>query len=120
MVRPELLFGTNFWFRCYRNPVQAASSYAAEAQAWRSAVELEAERRAHALRPRHRQDVRQLAQLVEALSAAVEAERKIRAELGELGSSALVDAGYEFGDLSQYNSLLSAWNRRMISAGLVD
>jgi hypothetical protein len=99
---------------------QAATSYSIEATSWKLALEAEARRRVEALRPRHRATVRKIAAAVEALSAAVEQERGIRRELGEVGSSALVDASYEFGSLAEYGSLVSTWNRRLLQAGVLD
>jgi hypothetical protein len=99
---------------------EAASTYAIESAAWKLALENEARRRAEALRPRHRAAVRKIAQLVEQLSAAVEQEREVRRELGEVGSTALVDAGCELGSLADYNSPLSVWNRRVLQAGLLE
>jgi hypothetical protein len=90
---------------------QAAERYGREA---------EAHRRAEALRPKHKAAVRRIAKAVEELSAAVEQEREVRRELGELGSTALVDAGCEFGVLSEYGSALSSWNRRLLQAGVLD
>jgi hypothetical protein len=72
------------------------------------------------MRPRHRAVVKRIAQLAEQLSAAVEAERAVRAELSEVGSSALADAGREFGTLHEYNSTLSGWNRRMLAEGALE
>jgi hypothetical protein len=96
---------------------QAATSYAIESTAWRMALEAEAARRAEALKPRHKAAVRKIAAAVEALSAAVEGEREIRRELGEVGSAALADAGREFGSLHEYNSTLSSWNRHVLAEG---
>ena len=87
---------------------QAAASYSIESAAWRMAVEDEARRRAELVRPRHQAAVKRIGQLVEQLSLAVQAERAIRAELTEVGSHALPDAGREFGVLSEYGSLLSS------------
>ena len=98
----------------------AATAFALESAAWCVAVEAEAARRAEWLRPRHRAAVRRLGQLVEQLSAAVEAERAVRAELAEVGSAALPDAGREFGSMHEYNSTLRAWNRRVLAEGALD
>jgi hypothetical protein len=94
-----------------------ATKYSIESAAWRAALEAEARRRGEAVRPRHREAVRKIAQLVEQLSAAVEAERAVRAELAEVGSAALPDAGREFGTLHEYSSVLSSWNRRVLAEG---
>ena len=94
-------------------------SYMTEAEAWRAAVEDEGARVAAAVRPRHRAAVGRIAKAVEALSAAIEAEREVRRELVGLGSFALVDAGHEFGTLAEYNSPLSVWNRRVLGSKLV-
>jgi hypothetical protein len=93
----------------------AATSYTIESASWRAALETEARRRAEQVRPRHRAAVKRIAQLVEQLSAAVEAERAVRAELAEVGSNALADASREFGSLHDYNSTLSSWNRRVLA-----
>jgi hypothetical protein len=99
----------------------AATVFALESAAWRTALEAEADRRAAALRPRHKAAVRRIAQLVEQLSLAVEAERAVRAELAEVGGNgALPDAGREFGSLHEYGSTLSSWNRRMLAEGALD
>jgi hypothetical protein len=100
---------------------QMATAYSIEAASWKLALEDEARRRAEALRPKHRAAVRKIAATVEALSAAVEQEREVRRELGEVGAlGALPDAGHEFGTLAEYSSKLSTWNRRVLSAGLLD
>ena len=97
---------------------QQAESYSVEAAAWRAAVEAESARRAEALRPRHRAACRRIAQLVEQLSLAVEAERAVRAELAEIGAGgALPDGSRELGSLAEYGSTLSAWNRRLLHEG---
>jgi hypothetical protein len=96
---------------------QTATRYSIEATSWRLALEAEAARRAEQVRPRHRAAVKRIAQLVEQLSLAVEAERAIRAELAEVGSSALPDASRELGSLNEFNSVLSSWNRRMLAEG---
>jgi hypothetical protein len=71
--------------------------------------------------PRHRAAVKRIAGLVEQLSAAVEAERAVRAELGEVGGTgALPDASYELGSLNEYGSTLSSWNRRVLAVGALD
>jgi hypothetical protein len=99
----------------------AATTYSVEAVAWKLAVENEARRRAEAVRPRHKAAIRKIAQLVEQLSLAVEAERAVRAELAEVGSTgALPDASREFGSLNEFNSLLSSWNRQMLAEGALD
>jgi hypothetical protein len=92
---------------------QAAERYGREAEAWRMAVENEARRRAEALRPRHRAAVKQMGKAVEELSRAIEAERAIRAGLGEVGSTALPDASREFGSLHEYN-VSARWRARRV------
>jgi hypothetical protein len=100
---------------------QQAATYSVESVAWKLALENETRRRAEALRPRHRAAVKKIAQLVEQLSLAVEAERAVRAELAEVGGNgALPDAGREFGSLHEYNSALGSWNRRMVAEGALD
>jgi hypothetical protein len=100
---------------------RAATTYSLERASWHAAVEGEARRLAEELRPAHKAACRKIAAAVESLSAAVEQERKIRAKLAELGcSNALVDAGQEFGTLSEFNSLLSTWNRRLLAARVLD
>jgi hypothetical protein len=98
----------------------AATVYNIESLAWKQALEVEARRRGEALRPRHRAAVKRLAQLVEQLSVAVAAERAVRGELAEVGSSALPDASREFGSLNEYGSILSSWNRRVLAEGALD
>jgi hypothetical protein len=98
---------------------EAVDGYAVERQAWRHALDAEAQRLAGALAPRHRAAVARIGKAIEALSAAVDAERSIRAELSELGSSILPDMGGQFGTLSEYGSAVSAWNRRALSLGLL-
>jgi hypothetical protein len=99
---------------------ESAATYSIESASWKLAVENEAARRAAALKPKHAVAIRKIAAAVEALSAAVEQEREIRRELGEVGGTALVDAGYELGSLADFNLPLSVWNRRMLQAGLLD
>jgi hypothetical protein len=100
---------------------QGAAVHAVEAASWRLAVEAEARRRAELLRPGHRQAVRRIAEIVEQLSAAVDAERAVRAALAEVGNAgALPDASREFGSLHEYSGLLSTWNRRMLAEGALD
>ena len=77
-------------------------------------------RLAELCRPKHAAAVRQIAKAVETLSAAVQTERAVRAGLADVGAlHALPDAGFEFGTLAEYESLLSRWNRRMLQAGLL-
>jgi hypothetical protein len=100
---------------------QAGTAHAIESAAWRLAVEDEARRRAEAVRPKHREAVKRIARLVEELSAAVDAERAVRAELAEVGSAGVLpDAGREFGSLHEYSSLVSSWNRRLLAEGAFD
>jgi hypothetical protein len=99
----------------------AAARHAREAEAWREAQSAEAARRLRDLAPRHRAAVKRIAGLVEQLSAAVEAERAVRAELSEVGGTgALPDASHEFGSLNEYGSTLSSWNRRVLAVGALD
>ena len=95
-----------------------AGEAAAATAEWRAALADESARIAAELRPKHIAAVAKIARAVEALSAAVEAERALRAELGELAGG-MVDAGHEFGTLAEYGSTLSGWNRRMLSLGLL-
>jgi hypothetical protein len=100
-----------------------AAEHHAEAEAWRGALSAEAARKVAELTPRHRAAVLKIAKAVEALSVAVEAERAVRRELAEseLGAHAsLPDGSHEFGSLHDYNSLLSAWSRRVRTLGLID
>jgi ClpP class serine protease len=99
----------------------AAPGHGREAAAWREAQSAEAARRLRDLAPRHRAAVKRIAGLVEQLSAAVEAERAVRAELSEVGGTgALPDASHEFGSLNEYGSTLSSWNRRVLAVGALD
>jgi hypothetical protein len=76
---------------------------------------------AAALKPSHQSACLRIAKCVEQLSVAVEEERAVRSKLLELGCpDALPDAGHEFGTLAEFHSTLSAWNRRMLQAGLLD
>jgi hypothetical protein len=99
---------------------EAATIYSVESAAWKAALEAEVRRRAETVRPRHRAAVKRMAKAVEELSAAVEVERAVRAELAEVGSSALPDASREFGSLHEFNSTLSSWNRRVLAEGALD
>jgi hypothetical protein len=100
---------------------RAATAYSIERVAWEAAVADEARRLAEELKPAHKTACRKIAAAVESLSAAVEQERKVRAKLAELGwSNALVNAGKEFGTLTEFHSLLSTWNRRLLAAGALD
>ena len=56
---------------------------------------------------------RRIARLVEQLSEEVIRARELTAWLSELGVLT-ADIGHEFGALSDYHSLLSTWNRRML------
>jgi hypothetical protein len=100
---------------------RAATTFSLERVAWEQAVQNEATRLVAELKPGHRQACLRIAKCVEALSAAVEEERKVRSKLAELGASnALVDAGREFGVLAEFHSLLSTWNRRLLASGTLD
>jgi hypothetical protein len=100
---------------------RAATAYTLERVAWEQAVAVEARRLAAALRPAQKAACRRIAKAVEELSAAIEEERRVRSKLVEVGcTEALPDAGREFGALSEFNSTLSTWNRRVLQAGLLD
>ena len=100
---------------------RAVTAYTLEKLAWEQAVADEARRLATELKPAHGQACRKIAAAVESLSAAVEEEHKVRTKFAELGcSNALVDAGKEFGTLTEFNSLVSVWNRRLLASGVLD
>jgi hypothetical protein len=100
---------------------RAATAYTLERAAWEQAVAAEATRLAAELKPAHKAACLRIAKCVEALSAAVEDERKTRSKLSELGArDALVDAGKEFGTLTEFSSLVSVWNRRLLASGALD
>jgi hypothetical protein len=101
----------------------AAAEHAREAAAWRQAAAAEAARRATELRPRHRAAVAKIAAAVEALSAAVEAERALRRELAdsEVGAYAsLPDGSQGLGTLGEWHGQLSTWARHVRQLGLLD
>lgn len=103
----------------YEHELADIAAEAAEAAAeWREALAAETSRIAAELRPKHIAAVARIARAVEALSAAVEGERSLRAGLGDLGGG-MVDAGAEFGSLADFHSVLAVWNRRMLAAGLL-
>ena len=98
----------------------AADQHLAEAEAWRVALEAEQGRLAVLCRPKHAAAVRQIARAVEMLSAAVQTERDVRAGLAEVGAAhALPDAGFEFGTLGDFHSLVSTWtpDRPLVGRG---
>ena len=95
-----------------------AGEAAAATAEWRAALADESARIAAELRPKHIAAVAKIARAVEALSAAVETERALRAELGDLAGG-MVDAGHEFGSLADFHSVLSSWNRRLLASGLL-
>jgi transposase len=101
---------------------QQATSYAAEAAVWRQALDDEAARRAAAVQPKLKALVRALARSVQRVSDDVEALRSLQNQLAEVGGvAALPDLALElFGTLSEYNSPVSAWNRRALRSGLLD
>lgn len=100
----------------------AAAEHQEHAERWRRAAGAEASRLADAIRPRHLKAVRAIGAAVEALSAAVEAERAVRNELADKGVAAftsLPDASVEFGTLAEAHSPLTRWTQRVTALGLL-
>ena len=101
---------------------QAAERYGREAEVWRTALADEARRRAEAVQPKLKALVRALARSVQRVSDDVEALRSLQGQLAEVGEVAsLPDLGLEiFGTLSEFNSPVSNWNRRVLQSGALD
>jgi hypothetical protein len=101
---------------------ETASVYSLESVAWRSALEAEARRRAEVVRPKLKALVHALARSVQRVSDDVEALRSLQSQLAEVGGAAsLPDLGLElFGTLTEFNSLVSQWNRRALRSGMLD
>jgi hypothetical protein len=91
-------------------------------QEFEAARDMEAAAIARQLQPAHRAAVNRLAQALEAVSQAIEAERAVRAELTTTGLAPtgcpviLPDCTAELslGTFAEYSSRLSEWRRRMV------
>jgi hypothetical protein len=97
----------------------------AEFQAWELARRAEADRIALELQPAHRAAALAIARAVEQLSAAIIAERQVRAEFAAFGlepeSGYLPDASSRLraGTLAEFESNVSAWRRDMLRLGVI-